>query len=355
MSNRTNIVQRMVTSPQPLVSIVIPAYNCDDTIEEAVESCLCQTYPFIEVIVVNDGSTDSTVDVLAKYGGKIKLVNQTNGGLGAARNSGQHIACGEYIAWMDGDDIAHPDRIAVQASILNRYPTIVMVSSDFSSFYSNEPDFEVSSITNYYSSVNRLGGIRKIYNNSETILIRTTSENHHYQMYWGRVYKQLLWGNFVHPGTVLVRRSIINKTDGFDETLRYSSDYDLIVRLARFGEFAIVDASLLRYRRSSMQMSASGGYKMSLETIQILEKISIADPEFYQHYRPLFRQRFAESFAKASAKIGNSNRPFALRLLLESFKNKILIKATFCCLVRILVPQIIKTALKKLMGMQIKE
>ena len=134
------------------VSIVIAAYNCAETIRATLESCLAQTYGNAEIIVVNDGSNDCTAKVLQTFGSKINLVNKSNGGLASARNAGARVATGEYMAWMDCDDLMAPDRIMLQAGVLSTDPSVALVSSDFSAFVNDAADFEASHIHRYYSS-----------------------------------------------------------------------------------------------------------------------------------------------------------------------------------------------------------
>ena len=102
----------------PLVSVVIPAYNCARFIREALDSALAQDYPGVEVIVVDDGSTDETGAILASYGAQIRLISQRNRGCAAARNAGVAHARGKYIAFLDGDDAWWPWKIGYQMQAL---------------------------------------------------------------------------------------------------------------------------------------------------------------------------------------------------------------------------------------------
>lgn len=145
------------------VSIVVAAYNCAETIGATLESCLAQTYENAEIIVVNDGSTDCTAEVLQTFGNKINVVNKSNGGLASARNAGARVAAGEYMAWMDADDLMATDRIMLQAGVLATDSSIEFVSSDFSAFVDDAADFETSHISRYYSAVGRLHGLSNIY------------------------------------------------------------------------------------------------------------------------------------------------------------------------------------------------
>jgi len=302
------------------VSVVIPAFNCAATVGPAIDSCLAQDYADVEVIVVNDGSTDRTGEVLAAFGERIVVVNQANGGLAAARNAGQRHSSGEFVAWMDADDLMLPGRIRRQAAVLARRPNIGLVSSDFTAFTTPDADIETSHIGSYYDAVSRLGGIRNLYPHplpgldSDEGAVRA-----------GRVYEDLVWGNFVHPPTVMARRAVLEAAGNSDETLRYSSDYDLIVRMARLAEFAFVDAPLLRYRRSDGQMSrVHAGERMQLEGISILQKLRHDDPDTYARLTPVIRRRLAESHIAAADEIGATDRSRALGHIYQGLRWKFL-------------------------------
>lgn len=325
------------------VSIILPAYNCETTIAAAVRSCLAQSYDDVEIIVVNDGSTDRTLEVLEEFGGDIRILTQENLGLAAARNAGTRAATGEFVAWMDGDDLARPERLKLQVSVLKDNPSFALVSSDFSAFVGAQPDFDSSHISFYYHSISRLGGIPRIYRHSD---VSEAAEFHGVR--WGHVYDFLLAGNFVHPPTVMVRRQAFDDVGFFDETIRYSSDYDLIIRIARTGPFAFIDTSLLRYRISETQMSHVAGDKVALETVRILEKVRAADPGIYSRHPELFQQRFAESFILAAEMLGQSDRPQALRLLLRGLKYRLLLSRAFPVLVKLTLPHYVLDAIRRL-------
>ena len=114
--------------PAPLVSCIVPVFNCARFLGEALDSIYAQTYHPIEVIVVDDGSTDGSVDVAARYGERLTLVQQENGGPGAARNSGFGRARGALIACLDADDHWHPRRVEVGVAPLLRDPAIAGTS-----------------------------------------------------------------------------------------------------------------------------------------------------------------------------------------------------------------------------------
>lgn len=113
----------------PTVSVIIPVYNCPEFIKNTLESVFNQTYSDYEIIVINDGSTDNTHEVLQQYIDKIKYFHQENQGVGVARNYGLKIAEGELIAFLDQDDIFLPDKLAKQVNIFNSEPNIHILHS----------------------------------------------------------------------------------------------------------------------------------------------------------------------------------------------------------------------------------
>jgi glycosyltransferase involved in cell wall biosynthesis len=116
--------------PAPLVSVVIPTYNYGRFVTEAVDSALAQTYSPVEVIVVDDGSTDDTRERLAAYGERVRYIFQKNEGLSAARNAGMSAARGELIALLDSDDGFHPRKLEYQVRYLSEHPHVGLVGTD---------------------------------------------------------------------------------------------------------------------------------------------------------------------------------------------------------------------------------
>lgn len=114
-----------------LVSIIIPAYNCEAWVAETIDSALAQDHGAVEIIVVNDGSTDGTLAVLRGYGDRIRIVDQKNAGPPAARNAGLAAAKGEYIAFLDADDVWWPGKVSDQVSFLEPHPEVGTVVSSW--------------------------------------------------------------------------------------------------------------------------------------------------------------------------------------------------------------------------------
>lgn len=123
------------------VSVVVPAYNAAATLDETLSSLLSQTRRPDEIIVVDDGSSDNTAQLLRGYGPAITVVTKANGGLASARNVGCRAATGDYVAFLDADDLAVPHRIELQASCLDSDPEIALCFSEFSALGDQNVEF----------------------------------------------------------------------------------------------------------------------------------------------------------------------------------------------------------------------
>jgi glycosyltransferase involved in cell wall biosynthesis len=184
----------------PKVSVIIPTYNRADFIEDAVESVLCQTYKDYEIIIVDDGSTDSTKDVLQKFHNKIRYIYKNNGGEASARNTGIKHAQGEYIAFLDSDDLWLPKRLkfGVQALDFNK------------------------NIGLFFSDCNRVFNGKKA---SKTYF-------DDYKPYSGFIFRQLYMQDFIPTLTVILRTECFRKVGIFSEDLTLCTDYDMWLRIS---------------------------------------------------------------------------------------------------------------------------
>jgi len=297
------------------VSIIIPAYNAEATIADAVASCLAQTHPECEVIVADDGSTDGTWDVVSAIAG-IKAIRKANGGVASARNAAMREATGQFVAYLDADDLMDPRRIELELEVLLRHPSAVLVSTDFSAFRDGEPDYERSHIASYYRAARLAGGVDGLYDHVAG-MVGADGERSRFLV--GRVFERLLGGNFVHFGTMLVARGACEAAGVMDETLRYGCEYDYLLRLARLGPFAYIDRPLLRYRRGPAQLSHDSAHgRMPLDTIAVLDKVRRDDPALARREARTFRTRYANAFLETSEMTVASDRARAAAFLARS-------------------------------------
>jgi glycosyltransferase involved in cell wall biosynthesis len=208
------------TSDVGSVAVIIPCFNASRFVGEAVESALSQTYQSIEVVVVNDGSTDTSADVLSRYTGRIRVIDQNNQGLAAARNRGIDATVSTYIAFLDADDRWNRRKIATQVEYLQRHPRVSLVFCDRSWINAQgEP-------------IGPPPHRRPVTPSLQT----------------------LIGGNFIQPSTVLLRREALAH-DRFDRGMPGTEDWDLWLRLAARCEFAYIAEPLVEYRMHGTNMS----------------------------------------------------------------------------------------------------
>jgi GT2 family glycosyltransferase len=290
------------------VSFVMPAYNSATTLRAAVDSCLAQRWGDLEVVVVNDGSTDGTAAVLASYGTRIRVVKQANAGCAAARNAGLRAATGRFIAWMDADDISMPERVALGMAVLEARREAVLVSSEFSAFTDERGVFDEFHGASYYGAL-RSHGLSALYADAFDL----AAPGGRVKVHSGRIQEALVHGNFVHPGTILARREAMERAGLHDPSLRDVFDYDLIWRMSAQGECAYLETPLLRYRRSATQMSASlHEGRMPLEAAMLLERFARQHPQTAGRLAPVIRERLARTRLVAAESLGHRHLARAL-------------------------------------------
>jgi glycosyltransferase involved in cell wall biosynthesis len=205
----------MTTNQQPLISVIVPVYNGSDFLSEAIDSIRQQMYGSIEIIVVDDGSTDSTPQIINGFASSIQSIRQNNAGPAAARNAGLRLARGEVIGFLDTDDLWPPDKLKIQMQCLMDNPHVEMV----------------------------MGRIQVIE------LPGAIKRRHRFNI------EQEPAVN-VHLGGALFRRSIFGKVGAFDESLRYSEDIDFFMRVREYGiQVAVTDHVTLYYRLHQHNMT----------------------------------------------------------------------------------------------------
>ncbi|MGB8543309.1 MAG: glycosyltransferase [Candidatus Acidiferrales bacterium] len=209
----------MVSTPRSKVTAIIPVYNCAQYVTKAIDSVLAQTYPAREIIVVDDGSTDGTREVLQPYMNSIIYVYQKNAGEPAARNTGIRHATGEYIAYLDADDLWLPDKLQLQMEYFVAHPECKVVYTDMMTF------------------------------DSSGILVESVraSRGRIYQS--GKIFPYLFRETLFGSGSVVFSKDCCDTVGLFDESFLVGSDYEMWLRMARYFEFGYVDKPLLMYRQ----------------------------------------------------------------------------------------------------------
>lgn len=228
----------------PKVSVIIPVYNAEKYLLEAIESVIDQSYDDWEIIAVNDGSTDSSPDILKnyedRYPSKIRVLHQPNSGLSAARNAAIAAANGEYIAFLDADDLWLPEKTDEQVYLLDNNSDIGLVYSDI---------FELKN-GKLKKRRNVIGG----------------------RMFRGDIFDSLFYQNFIPVLSVMVRKSVLDKCGLFDPVYHGTQDYDLWMRIADKYQIDFIDRQLAIYRIHEQNMSANNVEKMGREDLELMEQ-----------------------------------------------------------------------------------
>ncbi len=224
----------------PSISVVVTSYNSQDTIGDAVASVLAQTHLPEEIIVVDDGSTDKSLEVLAQFAGRITVVRQDNQGPSAARNAGIAAASGEWIAFLDGDDSWHPEKLALQLVAMDRFSDAAVIASDwtrapFGTYAHDEPRIE------------------RVFASEIAVLNR-------YQ-----------------TSTVLARRTVLDAAGGFDSALDSAEDWDLWLRVSKLKPGILIRLPLVFYRDNPQ------GVSKNLRRLALLAEV-IMDREATHEY-----------------------------------------------------------------------
>ena len=230
----------------PMVSVVIPTYNNAQFLPEALDSLLSQTFRSLELIVVDDGSTDDTVDVLKPYAGLLRYIRKENGGPASARNAGIKHARGELIAFQDADDTWLPEKLQLQVDYLREHPEVGVVFSG-SVFFGTET------------------------RQSDCLKQRFNVNS-------GMMFDRLLHDHFVGMSSVVIRRSCLDEIGLFDESLIGAEDYNLYLRLARKFQFGFLEDRLIMKRLHDGNLS-NNLEQMLKDEITNLQKIAALFPD----------------------------------------------------------------------------
>jgi len=329
-----------------LVSVVIPTYNRATFLPAAINSVLNQTYPNIEIIVVDDGSTDHTQHVMEQYRGRVAYHRQANGGVASARNAGLALARGEFVAFMDSDDICMPQRVATQVACFQQLPDVVLCSSDFSAFNA-ERLIEASHIATCYGALAATPGrLRTLYSDRDELRADgiewfRPKLQAPVVIYSGQVYEYLVWGNFIHPPTVMVRRAVAEAVGGFDENIPIATEYDWLIRVSRLGRMAYLDIPLLMYRYSGEQLtSPRHRAQISLDTIMTMGKVRRADATLFQRHQRRFQQRIGICYLNASDASVDSDKIRAVCQIWQSLLHAVFTFSSLKVIVKLLVPHV---------------
>ena len=258
----------------PRISVVMPAYNAEKYIGEAIESILQQTFSDFEYIIIDDGSTDRTWEIIQEYAQKderiVIIQNKENLQISATLNKGIQMARWEYIARMDADDISMPERFEKQIAFLDDNPDVGIV-----------------------------WWVMQLFNQKWNIWIRK------YYVTDAEIRKHLFFFSpFCHP-SIMMRTELVRTVWGYDLDMVYAEDYDLYFKLGTKAQFANLSETVLQYRVSDDWITASRLREMEIKTMLVRKR---AVEKYWYSMRLvdkvyLFLQKLSAFFIRGKARI----------------------------------------------------
>jgi glycosyltransferase involved in cell wall biosynthesis len=285
-----------------LVSVVVPTYNRAYIIAQAINSVLAQTYRDIEIIVVDDGSTDATSEVISKFGPKVRFFRQRNAGVSAARNLGLRAARGEFVALLDSDDAWLPWKIEAQVAVLRAFPEVGMVWTDMKAVDPDGREHCPRYLREFYSAYRKVrieDVCRDVHMLSEVwrSAPKPLAES---PIYIGEIFSEMLLGNLVHTSTVLLTRNRLHVTGLFDVGLRLTGeDYDFHLRVTKHGPVALIDEPAIIYRIGAIDQLTHPELAVHIARNNLTTvKLCIEqNAKRIRLPRPVVHDRLAESYA----------------------------------------------------------
>lgn len=252
-------------SDSPLVSVVIPLFNCEAFVGEALRSVLNQTYKNFEIIVVNDGSTDASAAAVRPFREKIVYIDQKNGGSASARNAGIQKARGELVAFLDADDVWLPHRLEAHVPHFSSDPELGLVHSD------------------------------RVLFDSKTGEEFPEDDFMHLKARDGFILKELFEYNFICTQSVMMRRSCFETVGSFDPAFRAAQDYDLWLRVCEKYKARYVPEVVTRYRIHGGQISWK--FDLSYESEKrVIEKFVRDHPALEWLTEKVVQSRFSDLY-----------------------------------------------------------
>lgn len=315
----------------PLISVVIPTFNRAYCLGHAINSVLNQTHGNVEVIVVDDGSTDETQELTrSTYAAepRVRMVRQANAGVSSARNHGFALAKGEFISLLDSDDEWYPWKLSVELACLNFVPDAGMIWTDMDAIGPDGTVVKHKYLKTMYGAYQRMGE-RKLFDRSWDIgqvIPDGPADIRGARLFAGDIFSEMILGNLVHTSTVLLRRDRLQRLKGFDLSMKVSGeDYDFHLRTCREGPVAFLDASSIRYQIGMGDALTRPEYMihLALNNLRTILSVLETDRDRIRLPEKMIEERIASSYfwiGEAYVNMGELHkaRPFFLKGFLHA-------------------------------------
>ena len=273
------------TGTESRISIVVPAYNAAEFIRETLEHAIAQTYENIEILVIDDGSVDETSKIAESFGDVVRVIRTENRGVAKARNTGIEAATGEFIAFLDADDIWEPEKLRYQ---------VEAVDDDHRLIYTNTVSFGTQSLSNMNIAANEL-------------------------LPSGDIRARLIQRNFISTSTVLLDRDIAVRIGGFNPDIPVCDDWDAWLRALCLTHAKYIDRPLVRYRIHPFSLG-SNTKKRIAGSVQVidsaLERLDMSPKE----KKTLKSQSISECYSYAAVLArAECRKLLAVKLFLQAY------------------------------------
>ena len=281
----------------PLITVIIPAYNCANFINNAIESVFRQTYSNYELIVVDDGSKDDTAAKVLRYGNKLVYIHQKNGGVSKARNTGIQNSKGEYIAFLDADDVWKENKLEIQEFFLRKHSNVDFI---FSSFQQTKKNILLGNMYedtfNFFKEYSY--SFDDIFDHKETRTVKDISV----PFYYGNVYKYLFLGNFILPSSVIFRKEALQEVGHLNEFYRVAEETEYFLRFSRKCVFGFVKHPLLYYElpepdnlsgKKNIEKLIKNALRVQIDSI-------LSDREYYYKNTGFFMKGISNTYRRLS-------------------------------------------------------
>ncbi len=296
--------------PAPRISVIIPTYNRAHFITTAIDSVLQQTCHDVEIIVVDDGSTDDTRERLTAYGNRIRYILTPNRRVGHARNVGMAHAKGDYLTFLDSDDLLYPYMLEIESKLLDLYPDVGLVYAEMSAF-DDDGYFDRYHLKAYHKSSYRdpettydrlfersvpLGAHTEL----RAVLEREDPSVLHRRVYVGNIFDAYLLNIIVCQNNMLIRRSIVQEVGIRNERVKYFEELDYILRISRAHRVCFVDLPTYKLRYHSGQISTTAGkngryvwLRKQQELLRIVKRHALANRQYDLQHRGTIDRKMA--------------------------------------------------------------
>lgn len=350
-----------------LVSVIVPTYNRAYCVTKSIDSALAQTHKHLEVIVIDDGSSDNTKEViLSAYAGepRVRYVYQANGGVAVARNHGIRLARGEFMALLDSDDIWKPWKTELQVGILKSRPEVGMVWTDMEAVNPDGRLIASRFLREMYSTYHWFPTHESLFSINDALSVGLACQlgnDTDGRVYVGDIFSPMMLGNLVHTSTVLMRRERLAQVGFFPENLRNAGeDYDFHLRTCHKGFVAFADVSSIYYRVGwHDQITVKDfGFFFARGYLKTIRRYIHSDRQRIQLSSAMWKDMMAQAYGwVGGALFEKGKRKVARRFLAQSLRYRFWQPRAVITFIRTIVPAWVDTfalksyrAIKRVIG-----